>query len=382
MSKPAILYLNTNPSERIPQMTFAGIRRYAAVRGWEAEAFSSEESRAGAIPALLESRAPVAGCIYDCCDDNIPASPSVFGAVPVVYAHAAPPPRGIDGIVRIPTDNDAVAVAAFRELSLGRPAAYAVVGVPETFGWSFVRVKRFCEEVKKVGSTCAAFPRIDGERASARAARLAAWLKALPRKTAIFAVNDLTAAEVVAAARVALRAIPRELTLIGVDNLPQICEASTPTISSIQIDYERVGYVAARMIGEGAISAPTSVGPLLAVRRRSTGGSGRRETFILEAVEMIRREACDGLTVERLVKRFPCSRRLFEMRFREATGHSVLEEIQHVRLEKVCTLLSQTDRAIGAIADMCGYRSGIALKWIFRKRMGMSLTEWRDRNRR
>ena len=364
MSKPAILYLNIGPSERIPQMTLAGIRRYAAVRGWEAEAFSSEESSVKAIPALLASRAPVAGCIYGCSNDTI-APPSAFMGIPVVYLHAMRTPRGAN-VARIPTDNAAVAATAFRELSAGRPSAFAIVGHARGQGWSVERKRVFAALASNDGAECRAFPHRRTEAPSARAERLAAWVAALPRRTAVFAVNDVVAAEVIAAAKASYRSIPRELTLIGVDNLPHICDASNPTISSIQIDFERAGYVAARMIGEGAISAPASVGPLLAVQRRSTGGSGRREAFVLEAVEMIRREACDGLTADRLAKRFPCSRRLFEMRFREATGHSVLEEIQHVRLEKVCTLLSQTDRAIGAIADMCGYRSGIALKWIFR----------------
>ncbi len=72
----------------------------------------------------------------------------------------------------------------------------------------------------------------------------------LPRHTAIFAVNDETALEVVAAAQKAHRAIPRELTLCGVDNVPSLCESSSPTVSSVQLDHERAGYMAARMIGE------------------------------------------------------------------------------------------------------------------------------------
>jgi len=408
MAKPLILYLNTDQNARIPQATLAGIRRYAAARRWDAEAFSSEESRAEAIPALLASRAPVVGCLYECCDDNIPASPSVFGSIPVVYTHAAPPPRGFDGIMRIPTDNAAVAVTAFRELSLGRPAAYAVVGVSEAFEWSFVRVKRFCEEARKAKRHCAAFPWIDGESTPARAERLASWVAALPRRTAVFAVNDIVAAEVVAAAHVASRVIPQDITLIGVDNLPQICEASTPTISSIQIDYERAGYTAARVLGEmtergkarapagksgqgatrrrsklargSAAKTPVSIGPLMAVRRRSTGGRGRREAFVLEAVEMIRRKACDGLSAAALAKCFPCSRNLFDLRFREAVGRSALDEILHVRLEKACSLLAKTDTPISMIPGLCGFRTHTAIDHLFRSRFGMSMRDWRKGN--
>ena len=106
---------------------------------------------------------------------------------------------------------------------------------------------------------------------------------------------------------------------------------------------------------------PSPISPLLAVRRRSTGVSARREKFVLEAVEMIRREACDGLTPMALAKRFRCSRTLFNLRFREATGHSVLDEIRHVRLEKALALLAGTDTPIGAVADFCGFGSGVEL---------------------
>ena len=116
------------------------------------------------------------------------------------------------------------------------------------------------------------------------------------------------------------------------------------------------------------------------MRRSSTGGAGRREKFVMEAVEMIRREACDGLTPMALAKRFRCSRTLFNLRFREATGHSVLNEIHHVRLEKTFALLSGTETPIGAIADFCGFGSGVELRRVFRAHTGMSLRQWRKAN--
>ena len=96
---------------------------------------------------------------------------------------------------------------------------------------------------------------------------------------------------------------------------------------------------------------------------------------------MIRREACDGLTAAALASRFRCSRWLFEMRFREATGYSVLDEILHVRLDRVLSLLSQTDTAIGAIYALCGFRTSRALDFLFHARFKTSMREWRRRNR-
>ena len=371
-----ILYLNTDPGARIPEMTLAGIRRYAAARRWKAEAFSSAESRQEAIPALMAAYAPIAGCVYECSDDNVPASPSVFGNVPVVYLHATPHIRG-GRVMRLPTDNKAVAKTAFRELSSGRPVTFAVVGCDIAHVWSLERERTFASLCARSKKPCSVFERTD-EPPDARAKRLAVFVATLPRHTAVFAVNDLAAAEVIAAARTAYRPIPRELTLLGVDNLSDICEAGKPTISSIQIDFERAGFAAARMIGErGGLAA---VGPLMVVRRESTGGAGRREPFVLEAVERIRREACDGLTADDVIKAAPVSRSLFILRFREAVGHSIQNEIEHVRLERVFTLLRDPEMPIGAIASFCGWRSDIALRWLFRRRTGMSMRQWRQKN--
>ena len=394
MTKPlTILYVDTINGERNQETTFAGICRYATTRGWAAKALRYGDSRPDRLRALLSFHAPVAGCVVECADGRTDLPPDFFGGIPVVYLHAPPTLYG-GGIDRIATDNESVARVAFHELSLGRPAAFAVVGFRGPRAWSDARVQTYLALAEKTGKPCFAFPWRQ-ESSAEKTARLVPWISALPQRCAIFAVNDLTSAEVAEAAQNARRAIPRDLLLLGVDNNVAVCEGSKPALSSIQIDFERSGFVAARRVADSLASAAagqahdsasrtstTFVSPLLAVRRRSTGGAGRREQFILAAVETIRREACEGLTAADLARRFRCSERLFTLRFREATGHSVLDEIQQARLEKVFTLLESTDTPVGAIADFCGYRTAVALRWIFRKRTGMSMSEWRLRNRR
>ena len=208
----------------------------------------------------------------------------------------------------------------------------------------------------------------------------------LPPKCAVFAVNDNTAAEVVVACAKVGRRIPSDMTLLGVDNLEKVCEKSSPSLSSIQVDFELAGYHAAKLLDEkidsGTVARPLiAFGPMLTVRRESTRGFGRREPRILSAIEMIRREACNGLTAADVTAQFAGSRRLVELRFRETLGHSILDEIQNVRMEKVQFLLAKTDTPIGAIAGLCGYRSDIALRKAFRLLTGKSLADWRKANR-
>ena len=404
-AKPSILYLylNDKPRDRVQELIWSGIRRYVSARGWQAVAW--QDARPEAMAEFLKAHRPVAGCVVECSDDNGTLPPRIFGRIPVAYLHAAPSLYGGRGL-RVVTDNAAVARLAFRELSAGRPEAYAFVGDYRGFSWSRVRGRAFRALAVAAGAKCILFRHV-ADRVE-RAARLKKWVAALPRRTAIFAANDFAAADVIAAAQATRRAIPQDITLIGVDNNPAICEGSSPKITSIQLDHERAGYLAAKVVGHATrdmrhaemsresapcvsnvacrlsqeIMSTLLVSPILAVRRESTGGSGRHEPHVLAAVETIRREACDGLTARDVIDRAPGSKSLFNLRFREAMGHSVHDEIEYVRFEKVFTLLAQTDTAIGAIADMCGYRSNIALHKAFRLRTGMSMSAWRAQNRR
>ena len=443
-----ILYINVFPDCRVEEMTLAGIRRYAGGRGWSVEGAGLETVASGKLTSLLRAIRPV-GCIVECSGDTPPLPRRLFGRVPVVFCNGLLFRRD-SRLVRVAVDDAAVAKAAFRELSGGCPSMYAVVASKKKSVWSALRMEAFRREVAATKSTCLSFG--DGEPPAApdiRARRLEDWIAALPRRCAIFAVNDETAAEVVAASKTVHRSIPRELTLLGVDNDPTICENDHPSISSIQLDFERMGFLAARslaarmtnraargmttaacaanddalrakdiilplpapvIVGKADLSLPPeaarhcaagasslppkaassfadggavgTIGPMLAVRRESTRGVGRREPRILEAVEIIRREACSGLTAEELAKRFPGSRRHFERRFREAIGHSVLDEILHVRLDKAFTLLAGTDTAIGAIYALCGFRSPRALDFLVHDRTGMSMRDWRKSNYR
>jgi transcriptional regulator GlxA family with amidase domain len=65
------------------------------------------------------------------------------------------------------------------------------------------------------------------------------------------------------------------------------------------------------------------------------------------------------------------------LRFREAMGHSVLDEILHVRLEKAQALLTRREVPVSRIAALCGFRTDIELRKLFRLRFKTSMRQWR-----
>ena len=394
---PTILYIGFDPHfALLRRRRLAGIRRFAKAQSWDVATLSPEEASPGRVRRELKRLRPV-GCVVECWLAQHHLPPRLFGAVPVVYFNP-PERREWRNTVSVECNEEAVGQAAFKELSASLPPSYAIVSKNpmRRSNWVRKRVTAFLECCRKAGKDCLVFPERNGEDDSGRIARMGRWTASLPLHTAIFAVNDSTASIVAKALSTAGRSCPRSATLTGVD-AAEIPADGRPasTISSVKLDFELSGYLAAKMITRilatknakgakenSAFSASFAAenpvfGPLLVERRQSTRGRGRREPWVMEAVDMIRREACDGLSAEALAHRFPVSRNLFEQRFREAMGHSVLDEIIHVRMQRVFDLLARPDFPIGAIADFSGFGCGYGLRKIFRARTGMSLREWR-----
>jgi AraC-like DNA-binding protein len=388
-----VLYIGCRGMVRQHIRKLDGIRRFARSRGWRVVAVPPTEARPDAVKALLAKSSPV-GCVVECSfPESIPA-PRLFGATPVVYLDPQMRPAW-RGATTLTCDNAAVAASAFHELSAALPPSYAVVTYRFTRLWARERAVAFQALCSGAGRECAVFRSRYGEGEAERARRMEMWAASLPRHCAVFAVNDFTAWEAQKAIGASFRNVPRDVTILGVDGYDRLPDGEVSRLSSVKLDFEHSGFMAARMLATGLAakdaktakgnSAPSAFsaaksftfGPLLVQRRESTRGFGRREPRILEAVEIIRAEACDGLTAESLARRFRCSRNLFERRFREAMGHSVLDEILHVRLEQVQSLLTRPDVGIGAIAGFCGFNTERELQKLFRSRMGTTMRQWR-----
>ena len=410
---PTILYVDCSLHSGIDRRRLDGLRRYAAARKWRVETLEHGACSPAALRETLARLRPI-GCAAECWPPKTALRPAAFGRVPVVYFEP-PDSRGWSHVHGMSCDNAAVGRLAFEELSSTRPPAYAVVSCGRGRRWANERADSFLECCRKAGADCdiAQFPFERADEFEACVRHMVPWVAARPHRCAVFAVNDLYALATAKAMAAAGRSFPRSLTLVGADgdDPPPWDRELAESISSVRLDFELGGYRAAKTLGEMAENvhkssldncsqiangksnlksgvcgqlSPLSIvrnsslfPPLMVDRRKSTRGYGRREARILEAGEMIRREACDGLTAANLAKRFPGTRQLFDLRFREAMGHSPLDEIIHVRLQRVLELLSQPDFPISAIADFSGFPSERVLQKHFRARFHMSMREWR-----
>ena len=209
------------------------------------------------------------------------------------------------------------------------------------------------------------------------------FVRGLPRPCALFVANDSTAAEVLTAAEFVGVKVPDELSVLGVDDAASICECTEPSLSSVKPDFRRGGELAALLLAarlrDGAAfrgERRLTFGPLAVVRRASTRRLAAEDAAVSAALGLIRREACSGLSAKAVLGQFPCSRRMAEARFRKAVGHSVMDEMHAVRLERAKQLLAGT-MPLKAISDFCGFGSPNSLRKFFKARTGVTMTAWR-----
>ena len=299
---------------------------------------------------------------------------------------------GVDILVPIATNTAQSAKMVFEDT--GVPVVFAAVSDPVAAGLTgddcgfITGVSNnipAAEIVNLNGKAFHPFPRSLRKVSDRRLhALLLSWLKSLPRPCGIFAANDYVAQIVLEACAQLRIDVPTEFAVVGVDNEERICENTRPTLTSVLPDNDRTGYMAAELLDgmmRGDRQGGRTFGVLTVVRRQSTCPYRRSDARVLAAVETIRRQACEGLTARAVIAEMGCSRRLAEMRFREVTGHSILDEITEIRLANARMMLRDSRKTVEMVAASCGYNSPVALRKAFLSHTGETLSAWRERQK-
>ena len=301
--------------------------------------------------------------------------------LPMVLFSAIQPDRRARA-ANLHADSRCVAEVAARELMSLRSASYAFVNHPDANAlWNVLRRTSFRDALMRQGFELHELT-LEARSSARGMSRLVGWLKALPLPCSVFAANDATAARVLEACRLARLSVPDDIAVIGVDNDSELCESTRPTLSSIGFDFIAAGRLAAETLDD-LMRHPRKrlvmvhYPPSGIVRRESTRRFVRFNAAIRAALELIRHRACDGLGAREVLGAIPGSRRMAELRFRELTGRSVLEEIREVRLAAAKQLLANPAHSIDSIARQTGYATPAAFTTFFKSMTGRTPSQWR-----
>jgi len=169
---------------------------------------------------------------------------------------------------------------------------------------------------------------------------------------------------------------------VGADNNLANCAGLVPTVSSVDMNHERIGLEAAALMarlldGEPVPPSAIIVKPRGVHARQSTDVLASEDPSVAAASRFIRSHAHESITIRDVVEALSISRRSLEGKYRKAVGRSPHEDLQIVRLERAKDLLSQTALPLADIALKCGYNYPALMYRAFRKSMGMTPGQYR-----
>jgi LacI family transcriptional regulator len=216
--------------------------------------------------------------------------------------------------------------------------------------------------------------------------RVRRWLGRLPKPAAILCCEDAAARYLADVCDQSGVGVPDQVSLLGVGNDPLECNLTWPSLSSIGVPAERIGYRAAAVLdslmsGGPPPPRPVLLPPLHVVTRRSTDVLAVEDEVLQAALVYLRQHVRESLTVAQVARDLAVSRRLLERRFRDVLGRSVLEQIHRMRVERAKELLADTSLPIDSVAVQAGFSGVRRLDVVFAKTAGMSPTAYRRQAR-
>jgi LacI family transcriptional regulator len=308
--------------------------------------------------------------------------------VPVVYLRKVKDTAGMPTIL---TDNAASGEMCFEHFKERGFRHFAFCGFNGA-DYSDERLEGFVRSVEKARLQCQVFKdaypsgkvktagyEIEGLKDDAAVAR---WIKQLPKPAGVMACNDVRGQQVLNTCRALGVIVPDDVAVIGVDNDEVLCSLSDPPLSSVVPDTERIGYETAALLtrmmrGEKPSPKQIFIRPKRVVTRRSTEVLAVEDRQIAAVTRFIREHACEGIDVSDVLRAVPMSRSTLDRRFITLMNCSPKDEILRVRLNRAKQLLTETDFPLPIIAEKIGLEHAEYLSRIFKKRVGMTPSEFR-----
>ncbi len=210
------------------------------------------------------------------------------------------------------------------------------------------------------------------------------WISTWSLPIALFvAFNDVTIRYVANACRRNGLRIPEDVALISSTNEPMISSMPPPSLSSVEVNYEQMGYHAAKMLDRLMQKSPLEekhvfIPPSGVIARDSTDFFAVEDEFVALAMRFIERNSGADVNVDSVAKAVGVSRRTLERRFRDSTGRSIAQELRRLRLMKAKRLLAETDLLVKQIAHETGFRNSARLHEVFVREEGTTPGAYRQ----
>jgi LacI family transcriptional regulator len=213
--------------------------------------------------------------------------------------------------------------------------------------------------------------------------KISEWLKQLPCPLCVFACNDDRAISILEACKIADLSVPEQVAVLGVDNDELICNLSTPSLSSIELDFEQSGFSAAQhlneLIEQKASHKIIHVSPLEVIEKHSTDILAIDDKDVVAALIYIRNHFSEPIQVLDVINATCLSRRELEKRFKRILKSTIKEEIDRLRIDLIRKKLLNSTQSISQIASGLQFSDPEHFSRYFKNLTGQSPQEFRRR---
>ena len=164
--------------------------------------------------------------------------------------------------------------------------------------------------------------------------------------------------------------VPGQIAILGVDNEDIPCELANPSLSSIELNLERIGALAAvqpdQLMNSGETTGlgvdTVEVPPGDIIERESTSSYAGSDPLVVSALRIIRGSDGHRKKVADLLDELASGRRSPETRSKRETGQTLHQALTVQKIRVAGRILRSTDKTMEAVAGEAGFGS---VQWFF-----------------
>ncbi|SIN95489.1 LacI family transcriptional regulator [Singulisphaera sp. GP187] len=212
------------------------------------------------------------------------------------------------------------------------------------------------------------------------------WVDSLPKPVGISTFYDMWGLQLSEVCREVGLRVPEDVAIVGMGNDDLLCELARPSLSSVVVPAERIGYEAAvlldrLMAGAKPPDRPVLLPPTGVAIRQSSDILAIDDPEVAAAIRLIHEHGHQPIRVGDLLRAVSISRRSLERRFRTIFNRSISEEIRRVHLERARDMLAGTELSMSEVAEHAGFSNARHLSIAFRQQTGRTPSAYRQQFR-
>jgi len=208
------------------------------------------------------------------------------------------------------------------------------------------------------------------------------WLKELPKPIAILAAHDPRGAILLQRLELLGIDVPTEVAVMSVNNDSQTCEFAKPSMTSIQRNEEKVGFLAAKVLDQcmkgEKVQKHTVIPPLEVIERHSTRTLALDNPTLQRAIKFMQDQVHEDLSVDDIAQEIGKSRRWLEMTMKNELEISPKQVFSKIKTESILDEMRKDPSIkIHVLSKSFGIRNTQVLNRMLTSQTGQGAAAWK-----